>query len=458
MSYSPRLSLAYLYGQQSQKHVTVNEALRRLDAVVQLSVVSSTTDAEPGSPADGDCYILTASASGASWGTMTAGRIAAYQDGTWSEITPTDGWRAYVEDTGFLLVHDGGSWAGPSGFGVNAAPDAINRLAVKSDAALLSHDDLTPGSGDARWIINKSTWGKTASVVFQNGYSGRAEFGLTGWDNFSLKVSADGANWIDALSIDRTTGDVTTRVLNSIKYAATSGYSDSAFFKVTNNGDGSNWSRVNFGQISTNVMFMEVSDQANAKGTLVLQAYGAGVLKVGNSGKLTVANGVQIGSPTGGDKGFGAINAQAVYDDNALLSCYVFDQALDGAIDPAKWDARVPDRLVPEETAADQKTGETRVVSPAREISREHLPMRKFSERIGGDHDPLTLDGYAKHWREKRHLSSMPNETKFDPEQSLAAGEWIQRLVETVEIQAVLIEQLNQGLKALQPASGSARR
>ena len=70
--------------------------------------------------------------------------------------------------------------------------------------------------------------------------------------------------------------------------------------------------------------------------------------------------------------------------------------------------------------------------------------MRKFEQRIGGAHDPLTLDGYARHWKEKRHLTSMPNEASFDPERGMSAGEWIQRLVETVEIQAVLIEALNQ--------------
>ena len=70
-----------------------------------------------------------------------------------------------------------------------------------------------------------------------------------------------------------------------------------------------------------------------------------------------------------------------------------------------------------------------------------------FAARVGGDHDPLTLDGYARHWREKRHLTAMPNKTGYDPQRGLSTGEWVQRLVETVEIQAVLIEALNAGLK-----------
>jgi hypothetical protein len=45
----------------------------------------------------------------------------------------------------------------------------------------------------------------------------------------------------------------------------------------------------------------------------------------------------------------------------------------------------------------------------------------------------------------------MPNEEKYDPiDGAMATGSWVQRLIETVEIQAVLIEQLNQRLKSLE--------
>jgi hypothetical protein len=45
----------------------------------------------------------------------------------------------------------------------------------------------------------------------------------------------------------------------------------------------------------------------------------------------------------------------------------------------------------------------------------------------------------------------MPNEATFDPETGqLTTGEWIQRLVETAEIQAVLIEKLNERVKVLE--------
>ncbi|WP_366145277.1 DUF2793 domain-containing protein, partial [Brevundimonas sp.] len=54
---SARLGLSYLAAGQMQKHVTLNEALTRLDAVVQTAVVSRTAPAQPAAPVDGALYI-----------------------------------------------------------------------------------------------------------------------------------------------------------------------------------------------------------------------------------------------------------------------------------------------------------------------------------------------------------------------------------------------------------------
>jgi len=158
--------------------------------------------------------------------------------------------------------------------------------------------------------------------------------------------------------------------------------------------------------------------------------YHAGVQVVATNGSgWNVLKGLKVGSPTGSWKGDGTINAVAVYDDNVLLSCYVFQQANYDHINLDYWDSMVPDR--------------------ENEI-RRHDSARKFGERIGTEYDPLTLDGYSKHWKEKGHLTSMPNEEKFDIEKGMSTGTWTQRLIETVEIQAVLIEKLNEKDKTQQ--------
>ena len=57
--------------------------------------------------------------------------------------------------------------------------------------------------------INKALPADTASLLLQSGYSGRAEFGLTGDDDWTVKVSADGASWIEAMKADAASGRVT---------------------------------------------------------------------------------------------------------------------------------------------------------------------------------------------------------------------------------------------------------
>jgi len=44
--------------------------------------------------------------------------------------------------------------------------------------------------------------------LFQSGFTGHAEMGLSGGINFAIKVSDDGTNWSEALSIDAASGNV----------------------------------------------------------------------------------------------------------------------------------------------------------------------------------------------------------------------------------------------------------
>jgi hypothetical protein len=81
---SANLSLPYILAAQAQKHVTHNEAIRALDAIVQLAVLDRDLAAPSGSPAEGDRYIVADAPTGAWAG--RAGDIAAFQDGAWAFI------------------------------------------------------------------------------------------------------------------------------------------------------------------------------------------------------------------------------------------------------------------------------------------------------------------------------------------------------------------------------------
>lgn len=195
MSQTPLLGLPYLAAGQSQKHVTINESLRWLDALVHLAVASRSVTTPPGAPADGARYLVPAGA-GEPW-SAHANEIAAYLDGGWSYLSPQTGWRCWVADEQALLVFSGIAWmqAGGSGqnlpmIGINTTADSVNRLAISSPATLFNHE----GQGH-QLKVNKAGSTQNASLLFQTGFSGRAEIGTTGSDNLSLKVSPDGAGW-----------------------------------------------------------------------------------------------------------------------------------------------------------------------------------------------------------------------------------------------------------------------
>ena len=349
MADKPNLVLPYIAANQSQKHVTVNEALRRLDALVQVTVQSAALVAPPGGPVEGQRWILPASPTGAWAG--HAGQIAAWQDGAWAFYAPLDGWTAIDINTDTLLLYNAGTgiWAalitgvfsdaaftlqddidptkqarfqiagftagatrvftlpdvsssvavlsgvaqtfqntttfsgatvsvgtataastiglgtgattsgvtkavnigtaGASGSTTNvaigsavagalgsltinsptvifgstvstiamgaasvsalylglggASADATNRLSINAPGSLFNN----AGAGH-QVKVNKAAATDTGSFLFQTGFSGRAEFGLTGSDDFQIKVSGDGATWFTALQLDRTTGRV----------------------------------------------------------------------------------------------------------------------------------------------------------------------------------------------------------------------------------------------------------
>ncbi len=204
-SQSPNLMLPYMAAAQAQKHLTHNQALEGLDLIVQLSLQSFSQTVPPLAPSEGQIWAIGAGATGG-WAGRD-GQLAAWSNGGWLFLLPRVGWRAALGTE--VRLWTGTGWAKPElqnlpGVGINSSYDATNRLAVAADATLLSH----AGAGH-QVKINKAAVGDTASLMFQTGWSGRAEIGTLGDDKFGVKVSPDGSVWATAFAVDATT-NVTT--------------------------------------------------------------------------------------------------------------------------------------------------------------------------------------------------------------------------------------------------------
>ncbi|AII88600.1 DUF2793 domain-containing protein [Planktomarina temperata] len=274
---SPNLSLPYIQQNQSQKHVTHNEGMRLLDGVVQLSVLSRAQTAPPANPVAGDRYILPSGATGA-WAGFDDS-LAHWEENAWRIIPPNEGWVAWDQNGLALLVFSQGQWTEATAadverldkLGLNTSADLTNRLAVSSDATLLTHDT----TGGHQLKINKDQPGDTGSLLFQTGWSGRAEMGLAGSDNFEIKVSPDGSNFHQALTVDRATGAVTlpNTTLSQAEFGTspivTVDYTNSKTGNLVSNGNGALGNSYNM----PSALSYDASDTPGLPGSFLFTGY-----------------------------------------------------------------------------------------------------------------------------------------------------------------------------------------
>jgi len=113
VSSSVFLELPYIEAAQAQKHVTHNEAVEKLDVLVQLAVSSNNLSEAPEVSQSGERFIVGPDAIGIWAG--HEGDIAIWSNEGWSFVRPLEGWRAWVISEQRLMIWTDGGWAGSLG-------------------------------------------------------------------------------------------------------------------------------------------------------------------------------------------------------------------------------------------------------------------------------------------------------------------------------------------------------
>jgi hypothetical protein len=130
---TPRLGLPELVSGQAIPETTVNEQVRGLECLSgHLILKDRDLATPPGSPADGETYLIAASATGA-WAGQD-GNIAYRLNTAWKIFAPIEGLTAWVNDEDMFIGYDGSAWntlAAPTGAYLAAAND----LSDVADAA-----------------------------------------------------------------------------------------------------------------------------------------------------------------------------------------------------------------------------------------------------------------------------------------------------------------------------------
>lgn len=183
MSISPRVNFVDLVLGQSVPEVTVNEMGRRLEQGATHFIFKDRDLATPpGSPVDGDCYLVAGSPTGA-W-TGHAADIAFYMNTAWEFIEVIEGFTANINDEDIMVRYDGAAWVAIT---ANASPSTVSTQSGTAYTAVL---------GDANGFIRFTngsainfTIPTNASVAFPIGST--IEFEQAGAGALSL-VAAGG--------------------------------------------------------------------------------------------------------------------------------------------------------------------------------------------------------------------------------------------------------------------------
>lgn len=192
------LALPFLMAAQAQKHVTQNEALRMLDAMVQLSVATRAAAAPPASPAEGARYIVASGATGV-W-TGWTNSVACWLDGAWMRFPPQPGWLAWVEDEAQVLVWTGAAWVpmvDAMGFIAQAASVAVAKGANGASTGMtVIEETLTGLSGATR---DSSIAIPDRAILL--GVSSRTVTAITGATSFDCGIAGEASKFGGSLGI-----------------------------------------------------------------------------------------------------------------------------------------------------------------------------------------------------------------------------------------------------------------
>ena len=130
---SNRHELPFLFAGQAQKEFTVNEAIARIDLLLHPQVVEQRAS-EPAAPSPGDCYLVSAGATGAFAGQDDT--IAGWDGQQWSFVSPVAGMELRDASSNALLRFENG-WQQPAAVADPSGGTTIDAEARSALTALL---------------------------------------------------------------------------------------------------------------------------------------------------------------------------------------------------------------------------------------------------------------------------------------------------------------------------------
>ena len=111
-THTPRHELELFSSGQAQADESLNESMAKIDALECAFVVSHSVSAQPGSPTDGQTWIVGSTATGAEWEGHDSemGIASSGSPSPFLFVTPKAGMRAFIDSLGVYAVYNGTAW------------------------------------------------------------------------------------------------------------------------------------------------------------------------------------------------------------------------------------------------------------------------------------------------------------------------------------------------------------
>ena len=183
MTETTTLGLPLVAAAQAQKHVTVNEALSRLDALVQMTLTTRGATTPPSLPGEGTLHAV-GNGAGGDW-VGQDGRLALWLNNGWVFLDPKAGWRAWSVEDGGVLTFDGSDWiAGGVALSENGAATVSRVVELVHAVGTGSTSVVTGALPDGALIL-----GVSARVIGAVGGASGFDIGVAGdADRFAAGV------------------------------------------------------------------------------------------------------------------------------------------------------------------------------------------------------------------------------------------------------------------------------
>jgi len=209
---TPILPFAVWAPGTNQNSVPANDNSLR-NQILNGLVISDSTNAQPGSPANGDIYIITGAATGTQWATFAQYDLAIYDSGTWYAFAPVEG--IVVNIAGTLKQWDGAAYVDGGGSDRTTASALATSGSVDIDYALGDYFTLAlsgavttftfsnlPGAGKGATLMIRITQDSTprtvgwpASFKWAGGVPGAVSTGSGEVDVLAITTFDNGTTW-----------------------------------------------------------------------------------------------------------------------------------------------------------------------------------------------------------------------------------------------------------------------